>query len=353
MTNNKNAIDMKTISLKQFENFRWLFTIGLGILVTSCGTYQNSSYYDNDGVYGSSDNTQNRVVQNDNANSEYYKNYFSNINQENEEIFTNVDNYTTPVDTTATAKQNTTNGYNGWGQNSTNVTVNYFDAYGAGWNGWYGSGWGWNNGWGWNSWYGPGWGWNNGWGWNSWYGPGWGWNTGWGWNSWYGAGWGWGGWYSPYYGYGYGYPYYGNYGWASNYGYNGGRRNTIYRNNLGGINGSRVANGYTRSNTVNPRNSDVRPTNLGVRPNNGGVRSTTVVNNGSPRTVTNPNSVGNVRNNSVQNVTPTRTESTPRSYTPTRSYSPSSSSYGGGSYGGGGGGFGGGGGGRSGGGGRR
>ena len=195
MTNNKNAIDMKTISLKQFENFRWLFTIGLGILVTSCGTYQNSSYYDNDGVYGSSDNTQNRVVQNDNANSEYYKNYFSNINQENEEIFTNVDNYTTPVDTTSTAKQVNTDGYNGWGQNSTNVTVNYFDAYGAGWNGWYGSGWGWNNGW-----YDPYW------GWNSWYGGYYGGTWGWGWNSWYG------GYYGPYWYGGY-YPYYGGYGW--------------------------------------------------------------------------------------------------------------------------------------------
>ena len=224
MTNNKNAIDMKTNSLSKNVNFRWLFVVAMGIIFASCGTYQNSSYYDNDGIYGESSNSQQKTTTAETSQSSYYQNYFSSINQESQELFTNVDNYNTPVDstkTTDTSQQRASNNYNGWGENNTgNVTVNYI---GGGWNNWYGPGGGWNNwgydGWGWNSWYGAGWGWNN------WYGPGWGWNSwygaGWGWNSWYGPGWGWAGYYGNPYFYGYGN------GWAHHYAYNGGRRNTI------------------------------------------------------------------------------------------------------------------------------
>ena len=62
--------------------------------MTSCGSYQNSSYYDSDGIYG---NAQRRNVdrksQNDTNNQ--YKDYFSSLQNNNEhaEIFTDVDNY--------------------------------------------------------------------------------------------------------------------------------------------------------------------------------------------------------------------------------------------------------------------
>lgn len=344
MTNNKNAIDMKTISFSKNINFRWLFVVTMGIMASSCGSYQNSSYYDNDGIYGESSNSQQRVASNENANSNYYQNYFSSINQESQELFTNVDNYSTPVDTTATVEQTqqrTANGYNGWGNNnSSDVTVNYYGG------GWYGAGWGWNN-WGYNGWYGNGW-YGAGWGWNNWYGPGWGWNN-WGYGGWYSPYWGYGYYGNPYYyGYGYGNPYYYGYnnGWSNNYAYNRGRRNTIYTNSITPNSGR---NFVASTRNGSRANSEVRPTNLNVRPTSS-VRSNTVTTSGTrPNYNPNSTSVNTVRNNSIQ-TTPTRTDSPTRSYTPapSRSYSPSG---GGGSYGGGG--FGGGGGRSGGGGGRR
>jgi hypothetical protein len=342
MTNNKNAIDMKTNFLSQIRNFRWLPVVTLGILVTSCGSYQNSSYYDNDGVYGSTGTTRVNAPQQDNSNSEYYRNYFSSLNEESQELITNVENYTTPQDSTqTTAARTASSNYNGWGNNATNVTVNYYDSWndGWGWNGGWGGwglgwnagwgGWGWNN-WGWNGGWGlgwnAGWGWGGwgGWGWNNWYGPGW----GWGWNSWYGPGWGWGG------------------GWNNHFAYNGGRRNTIYRNPtaLNGRNSGigRTNNGFTRSNNFTRgntvRNGRADYTN-GVRPvnitrGNSGVRQNYSTNNTRPNSAPN---TGNVRNNTTPNSTPTRSESNTRSYTPSRS------NYGGGGSYGGGGGFGGGG----------
>ena len=44
---------MKTNYIFQSKTLRLLSLFVGGIAVTSCGSYQNSSYYDNDGVYGS------------------------------------------------------------------------------------------------------------------------------------------------------------------------------------------------------------------------------------------------------------------------------------------------------------
>ena len=134
-------------------------------MTTSCGSYQNSSYYDNDGVYGSqrtNTNTENKYSEQNIENSNKYAQQFKSM-QDDYTYFTDVDNYNSQEnDTVVTVYRNeSNNNYAGWGNNSSNVTVNYY-TNGWGWNNWYGNYWGWNN------WYGPGWGWNN------WYGNYWG-----------------------------------------------------------------------------------------------------------------------------------------------------------------------------------
>ena len=60
---------MKTYYL--FSRRLSLFSV-LGILaitVTSCGSYQNSSYYDSDGIYGNSEVKSNTTVAETNTNS--------------------------------------------------------------------------------------------------------------------------------------------------------------------------------------------------------------------------------------------------------------------------------------------
>jgi len=152
----------------------------MAVVASSCGSYQNVSYYDRDGIYGDVDKPQNnnqnpQVSQQNNQ----YKEYFGSLQNNNEgvETFTDVENYKSNYDN---AQQNNnseySNGYSGWGNNSSNVNINVYDTN-WGWNSW-NNYWNWNIGWGWNSWYGPNW----GWGLNSWYGPNW----GWGWNNWYG-----------------------------------------------------------------------------------------------------------------------------------------------------------------------
>ena len=139
MNNNKNAILMKTFYFSR-TNISILMLSGiLTLLATSCGSYQNTSYYDNDGVYGSSDNQKPREVESNN--SVYYKEYFSNLNKDNE-VFTNVDNYSSAQDSVQKQPEVVTNSnYAGWGSNiSDNITINVYDN--GGWNNW-----GWNNGW--------------------------------------------------------------------------------------------------------------------------------------------------------------------------------------------------------------
>lgn len=321
------------------------------LLLASCGSSQNSSYYDNDGIYGSSSkSSKNEVAASDNK----YKEYFSNLNQENQEIFTDVENYSTTNDSVAKTTEATNNA---WGANPSTTTVIVYDNYWGGnwaWNNWYGPSWGW----GWNSWYGPSW----GWGWNSWYGP----NYYWGWNypyygGYYGNYWGWN---SPYYG-----GYYGYYN--HNYAYANGRRDTrSYYNGMNryGISGrnqstvtptryttpSRNTSGLTRdyNNTGSPRprtyttgtprpTTPVRDYNSSQNPRPNATPPTRDYNT----TTTSPRPAPSTQ--STRDYTPSNTQST-RDYTPsrssdTRSYTPS---YGGGSGGGGGRSGGGGGGGR-------
>jgi hypothetical protein len=154
----------------------------LSVLLTSCGSYQNSSYYDNDGIYG------NAPRETQNVSSTQYKNYFSSLQNEN-----NVSN-----DTIKIANQ---------GYTETSVVNVYADP----WSMSFGIGFGYGYGY-------------------PYYGYGWGYPY-------YGYGWGY-----PYYGYGCGYPYYGypSYGYGyNNYSYNSSRRGSTYANGVNGMNGNR------------------------------------------------------------------------------------------------------------------
>ena len=55
----------------------------LTIFISSCGSYQNSSYYDNDGVYGNSQSNRKEVTTN-NSQSNKYQEYFSDLNKDSQ-----------------------------------------------------------------------------------------------------------------------------------------------------------------------------------------------------------------------------------------------------------------------------
>ena len=309
--------------------------IGLiSIMLTSCGSYQNSSYNDRDGVYGSGNRANSTASNQDQDN--HYKNYFNSL-QNNDEIFTDIDNYnTTDIDSTQTDNRAYANNNGGWGSDQSNVTVNLYD-----------------NSWGYDSWYGPGWGYG---GWYGGYGLGWNIGLGWGWGGYY-SGWGWGGY--PYYGGGYyGGGYYGGGYYGGHHGHYayavGGRRNNNYAYSGNNYNGRRNYTTASRYNNGNRNTANYSNYNSGRRTSTSFSTRNSGVRNGTYSTRNNYTSRNNSYNPSRNNstYTPARNNSTytpSRSSSPSRSYSPSSS--GGGRSSGGGGNSGGGG--RSGGGGGR
>lgn len=278
---------MKTNTISPKKTFLYSFIGFLSILLYSCGSYQNSSYYDTDGIYGNTDTrtiarTTERVVET-NPNTPY-KEYFNSLQNNNQptEIFTDVDSYGN-YDTINDSIQVTNSGYSGWGSNPQDVNVT---VYNTGWNNWYGS---------------------------NWYGPNWG--FGFGFNNWYGA------WGYPYYGWGY--P---SYGYTNNYyTYNPGRRGSSYSNRA---NSNR--NYSSRNYSQNQINTVSRNTNnTNFRRN-----SSTTLNGTAPiftrgtQSQTRNNSTNPVRTRVNTSTNTTRSES----YTPSRynnsnnSYSPSRSS---------------------------
>ena len=256
----------------KLRNITMLVTLGL--IIASCGSYQQSSYYDNDGIY--SDNTpttverrpEQRNYQQNNTETNTYSDYFGEkANQYDEildsEIFTDVDSYSSNAVndnvqqgqlTDYYSSENNYQGYGGWGDNNSNVSITIYDN---GWNNWgYGGLYGWANPvWGWNNWgYGGyyGYGWNNPWGWNRW-------------NNWGYGGFGYGyagfgfGWNNPYYGYGYGYGYRNynrNYGYTNrSYAYNNSRRGNYNRTT---INNGATTNALRGRSNVNTRGDSPR-----------------------------------------------------------------------------------------------
>ncbi len=167
------------------------------LLLTACGgAYVNSSYYDNDGIYGSeAPVVRSTPTPTRSANASVYKKQFSDKAREykvaDDGKVVNVEEEY--LDPNQGINYNNNSNYGGWGSNPNAVTVINYN-----------NGWGMNNGgwWGWNY-YAPSWGWNigyGGYGYGGYYGGYYG-----GWNSYYGVGWGWNYYpYSPYYAYGWG-----------------------------------------------------------------------------------------------------------------------------------------------------
>ena len=115
---------MKTyIYLRQ--NSTHFYLIGLlSFLLASCGSYQNTSYNDNDGVYG---NTRTYTQSNTNTANSQYKDYFSSLKDENvpTEIFTDVDSYGNYAESDST-QQTASTAYPAWGSSNSEVSINVY-----------------------------------------------------------------------------------------------------------------------------------------------------------------------------------------------------------------------------------
>ena len=323
---------------------RLLFGI-LGLTAISCGSYQNVSYYDNDGIYGGEkkETTQRTSYYQENPNGAKYKEYFGSqvdkfVTTDSGEVFTDIETYSSIKSSDSTAVKTTAN-YSSWGTNDRDITINVYDnswRYGWGWNNW--NNWGWSY-WGyrpyycgysyWNDWYySPHWGY-------SYYGP----SLSWGWSPYY-----YGGYYNGYVGYNH-----------HNYAYVGGRRDgarayspgsLVNYGDYGVYNRSRRASGntavdgvgsYTSPRSTSNANSEYIPRNYIRVP-----RSFTPRNNEStpreytPRNTNTPREYTPRNSDSPREYTPRNNNSTPRPYDSPRSYesprsydSPRSSSGGG------------------------
>jgi hypothetical protein len=245
---------MKTNVLITRKTYLYFFIGLLGLVVSSCGSYQNSSYNDNDGVYSSNGEKNATKDSQPNSSSIQYKQYFSSLQStggSSDEIFTDVNSYGSDynIENDSISTQTPSTGYASWGSSPQETTVTvYSDPF------WY-AGWGY-------PYYGYGYGYGWGYPYYGWGYPGYGWGyPGYGWGGYPGCG---------YPGYGYGYPH------ATPYAYNYSRRGSSYGGNYTGDR----ATPYTR-NSVTSRNSVYN-------------RNSSIVNRTSP-TFTNRNSTNTAR----------------------------------------------------------
>ena len=153
-----------------FKRISLYGVLGLfGVAATSCGSYQNTSKYDNDSIYNGTqrDGNGQPVYQYNDGNVGQYRdgnvdgqnmNYQAYFKSLQTQYPATVDVQGTENDSVVVVENYNTNA--GWGENPDNVVVNVYDnSWGGGYYGWGGY-----PGWGWNSWYGGG-GWGLGWGW--------------------------------------------------------------------------------------------------------------------------------------------------------------------------------------------
>jgi len=239
----------------RFQRFTGILaTLTLILTTVSCGSFNAASY--NDGIYGDTDSNTEKTEETqetsyeDNSGS-YYQALFAEKaqlygqGQSQDSVFTDIDNYSSQSydQSNPDYTSNYGGGDSGFGENPSEVVVNY---YGNGWNngfgfGGFGYGYGWNRGFGWNN----GFGFNRGFG-----GYGYGWNYGYGFNG-YGWNYGFGG-----FGFG-GFGF--NYGWG-NYYYNRG----FNRNQLAFVNGNRGYYGRnSRAVTSSANNRSTARRNVG------------------------------------------------------------------------------------------
>jgi uncharacterized membrane protein YgcG len=281
----------------------------LSVFIFSCGSFQNTSYYDRDGIYGSGNETSQQATQPTNQAAQY-SNYFSSLQdpQQSAETFTDVDHYTSVSD--SVAPQHTTqytSEYTGsqgaWGSNATTTNFNFYNTN-----------WGMNNYW-YNSY------WNDPflfWGWDYWYSP---YNMGWGFQPYMNY---FGGFY-PYYFYTYN-PYGPQWYYGNAY-YHGGRRNGMGRygttHNYWG-NREISPRSYGNNTPRNPIRSNPNPRNNITNPRNS-VRNTET----GTRNYTNPrfsNSNPNLNMNGTRNYSVPRSNNNQGSVTSPRFFSSGASS---------------------------
>jgi len=131
----------------------------LSIVLASCGSYQQASYYDNDGIYSDRiERTEQVRVTNPPRNQQVtpqqntYGDFFGQKADEygeilDNEVFTDVDGYYSNVENDSLnmnqdrgydGNYNDYNGYGSWGDNTTSVSINIHDNWG-----WGGSPYGW------------------------------------------------------------------------------------------------------------------------------------------------------------------------------------------------------------------
>ena len=141
-----------TLPRQKFLPFSFLALIA--ILMGSCGSYQQASYYDDDGIYANGtrevrvEKRSAEAVRTQQVEDDIYGEYFGQKAQEysdilDSEIFTDVDDYYGGVEndsilgeqTDYFADNNTYTGNPGWGDNPTSVSINVYGNGGFGWGG--------------------------------------------------------------------------------------------------------------------------------------------------------------------------------------------------------------------------
>ena len=284
------------------------FLIGfLGVLTTSCGSYQNSTYYDSDGIYGNTETKKKEIAPQDKS-SNYYKEYFNSLqnnNNQSSDIFTNVANYS-DANTSNDSVQRLNQDYADWGSNAGKTTINVYNNP-TPWNDSLNFGWGY-----------PYYGLGYNFGWSQPYYP-------WGYYA--------NGWNYPYYTYGWNYPY--SYGYC-NYPYSiYGHSNYEYYNNTPNYSRSIGRRGSSFNSTHTNNSIHSRYSQNNATPNRSSNIGTYNTNNSfnSPRRVESQNqnyrsrtystgtrSSGNDNNNETRN-TNARSENNPSGETETRSES--------------------------------
>lgn len=213
---------MKTINLHLSKITMGSFLSLLLLNLTSCGSTQNSTQNETDGIYASSKNQKKATESTINSNA--YKDYFTSKELASKDLVVYTE-YDETLDSTEVAEKS----YSGWGENPSSVIVNVYDTS---WDGGYG-GMYWGFGYSWGVGY-----------------------YGWGY-PYYGYGWGYPyyGWGYPGYGYGCGYP---NYGYGYGYAYNNSRRgSSAYYN---GNRGTAYGRNYSTSNRYNTSGRNVTGT---------------------------------------------------------------------------------------------
>jgi uncharacterized membrane protein YgcG len=263
------------------------------LFLSSCGSYQNSSYYDTDGIYGTTETgMRKRAIEQESATA--YENYFSALQdtKDTTSVFTDVASYNSYSNTN---DQGNPTSYASWGSNSQNININYY-PHNLGWSFGFGHPF-LNYGWG-NSYFGGFYPFNY---WNDPYMMGWGYTNYFGFN------------YYPnhYWGYQNFYSYPGNYQRERVFSYNNSRRGSNY--NQSRPSGIEIGRREIQNSNSTNRNSFNR-NNIGptFSRNSSNFQNQNYINN----------NIGRSRQNTSTNTTPVRTNSRDNS-NPTRTYTPS------------------------------